>query len=46
MSTQIAMPTANLTPSLPTPVDARSEFIADGRRVGVDVLQLEDGSAD
>ncbi len=43
-SSQIAMPTADLTPVLPTPVDARSEFIADGRRVGVDVLQLEDGS--
>ena len=43
-SAQIAMPTADLTPVLPTPVDARSEFIADGRRVGVDVLQLDDGS--
>ncbi|MCY3779855.1 MAG: LCP family protein [Chloroflexi bacterium] len=43
-SAQIAMPTADLTPMLPTPVDARSEFIADGRRVGVDVLRLDDGS--
>ena len=43
-STQIAMPTADLTPLPPTPVDARSEFIADGRRVGVDVLRLDDGS--
>lgn len=43
-SAQIAMPTADLTPVPPTPVDARSEFIADGRRVGVDVLQLDDGS--
>ncbi len=43
-STQIAMPTADLTPALPTPVDARSEFIADGRRVGVEVLRLDDGS--
>lgn len=43
-SAQIALPTADLTPVLPTPVDARSEFIADGRRVGVDVLKLDDGS--
>ncbi len=41
---QVAIPTADLTPVLPTPVDARSEFVADGRRVGVDVLQLDDGS--
>ncbi len=40
-SAQVAIPTANL---MPTPVDARSEFIADGRRVGVDVLKLDDGS--
>ena len=38
------MTPADLTPLLPTPVDARNEFIADGRRVGVDVLQLDDGS--
>ena len=43
-SAQIAMPTADLTPMMPTAVDARSEFIADGRRVGVDVLRLDDGS--
>lgn len=43
-SAQRAIPTANLTPALPTPVDARSEFVADGRRVGVDVLRLSDGS--
>ncbi len=43
-SAQIAMPTADLRPLLPTPVDARSEFIADGRRVGVDVLRTDDGS--
>ena len=43
-SAQVAIATADLTPFLPTPVDARSEFIADGRRVGVDVLQLDDGS--
>lgn len=30
--------------SLPTAVDARSEYIADGRRVGLDVLKLNDGS--
>ena len=43
-SVQQVMPTANLKPVLPTPVNARSEYIADGRRVGVDVLQLDDGS--
>ena len=43
-SAPVAIPTADLTPVLPTPVDARSEFIADGRRIGVDVLQLDDGS--
>lgn len=43
-SSQIVMTPTDLTPVLPTPVDARNEFIADGRRVGVDVLQLDDGS--
>ena len=43
-SVQEVIPTADLQPVLPTPVDARSEYIADGRRVGVDVLQLDDGS--
>lgn len=43
-SVQEVVPTADLTPFLPTPVDARNEFVADGRRVGVDVLQLDDGS--
>ncbi len=43
-SAQIAMPTVDLTPVLPTPVDERSEYIADGRRIGIDVLQMEDGS--
>ena len=42
-SVQQVMPTADLKPELPTPVNARSEYIADGRRVGVDVLQLDDG---
>ncbi len=40
----VAIATADLTPPMPTAVDARSEFVADGRRVGVDVLQLDDGS--
>ena len=43
-SVQQVMPTADLRRVLPTPVNARSEYIADGRRVGVDVLQLDDGS--
>ena len=43
-SVQEVVATADLRPALPTPVNARSEYIADGRRVGVDVLQLDDGS--
>jgi LCP family protein required for cell wall assembly len=43
-SLQEVIPTADLTPALPTPVNARNEYIADGRRVGVDVLQLADGN--
>lgn len=43
-SIQEVIPTADLRSPLPTPVDARSKYIADGRRVGVDVLQLDDGS--
>ena len=42
-SIQEVVPTADIRSPLPTPVDARSEYIADGRRVGVDVLQLDDG---
>ncbi|MCY3575247.1 MAG: LCP family protein [Chloroflexota bacterium] len=41
---QVAIPTAFPTASLPTPVDARSQFIADGRRVGSDVVLAIDGS--
>ncbi len=41
---QEVVPTADLTPPPPTAVDARSEYIDDGRRVGVDVLRLDDGS--
>ena len=43
-SSQMMTTLADLTPVLPTAVDARNEFIADGRRVGVDVLRLDDGS--
>ena len=43
-SAQVAIPTAFPTSSLPTPVDARSEFIADGRRVGADVVLAVDGA--
>ena len=43
-SVQEVIPTADLRSPLPTPVNARNEYIADGRRVGVDVLQLDDGS--
>ena len=43
-SSLVALPTADLTPVMPTPVDARNEFVTDGRRVGVDVLRLDDGS--
>ncbi len=44
LSAQEIIPTADVFASLPTPVDARTEFSADGRRIGVDVLPLEDGS--
>lgn len=43
-SAQVAIPTAFPTASLPTPVDARSQFIADGRRVGSDVILAVDGT--
>ena len=43
-SIQEVIPTADLRLMQPTAVDARSDYIADGRRVGVDVLQLDDGS--
>lgn len=43
-SAQMAIPTAFPTSSLPTPVDARSQFIADGRRVGSDVVLAVDGT--
>ncbi len=43
-SNPVAIPTADLTPEMPTAVNARSEFAADGRRVGVEVLKLDDGS--
>ncbi len=43
-SAQVAIPTAFPTSSLPTPVDARSQFIADGRRVGSDVVLAVDGT--
>ena len=42
-SDQLARPADDQRAQLPTPVDARSEFIADGRRVGVDVLKTADG---
>ncbi len=41
---QEVIPTADLSTRLPTPVDARTEYIDDGRVVGVDVLPLQDGS--
>ncbi len=43
-ATQEVLPTMDITSQLPTPVDARTDYIADGRVVGVDVLPLEDGS--
>ncbi len=44
LSAQEIIPTADVFAALPTPVDARTEFSPDGRRIGVDVLPLEDGS--
>lgn len=43
-STQVALPTMDISRLLPTPVDARTDYLADGRVVGVDVLPLQDGS--
>ena len=43
-ASQEVLPTAVIATHLPTPVDARKEYIADGRVVGVDVLSLGDGS--
>lgn len=43
-STQEVLPTMDISSHLPTPVDARTDYIADGRVVGVDVLPLQDGS--
>ena len=41
---QEVIPTADLRAPMPTAVDARTDYIDDGRVVGVDVLPLEDGS--
>ena len=43
-SSQEVLATADFSTQLPTPVDARTDYIADGRVVGVDVLPLQDGS--
>ncbi len=43
-SSQEVLPTMDISSHLPTPVDARTDYIADGRIVGVDVLPLQDGS--
>ncbi len=43
-SAQEVLPTMDISSKLPTPVDARTDYIADGRVVGVDVLPLQDGS--
>ena len=42
----LARATTAVNAPLPTAIDARNEFIADGRRVGVDVLRTEDGLID
>ena len=41
---QEVIPTANLGSRLPTPVDARTQYIDDGRIVGVHVLPDSDGA--
>lgn len=43
-SSQEVLATMDISSVLPTPVDARTDYIADGRVVGVDVLPLQDGS--
>lgn len=39
------IPTANVVAELPTPIDARTEFVADGSEIDGDVLSLPDGSS-
>jgi polyisoprenyl-teichoic acid--peptidoglycan teichoic acid transferase len=39
------IPTADVVAELPTPIDARTEFVTDGSEVNGDVLSLPDGSS-
>lgn len=41
----IVIPTANVVAELPTPVDARTQFVTDGSQINGDVLALPDGSS-
>lgn len=43
LSAQEITPTADSLTALPTPVDARTAFRADDKRIGVDILPLPDG---
>lgn len=43
LSAQEITPTADSPTALPTPVDARTEFRADDKQIGVDILPLLDG---
>lgn len=39
------IPTANVAAELPTPIDARTQFVSDGSEITGDVLSLPDGSS-
>lgn len=39
------IPTANVASELPTPIDARTQFVADGSAIDGDILSLPDGSS-
>ena len=39
------IPTANVVAELPTPIDARTQFVTDGSAITGDVLSLPDGSS-
>lgn len=41
----VVIPTADVAAELPTPVDARTQFVSDGSEIRGDVLSLPDGSS-
>lgn len=41
----VVIPTANVVSELPTPVDARTQFVSDGSEISGNILNLPDGSS-